>query len=80
MRRKPRKGAKCEDIISVTITDNQTWNDCPSCGLNWQDIVPTPGVIHRTRYCDDCNLKKQSNPIYRRIRKNQKFFRKIKEK
>jgi hypothetical protein len=36
------------------MKDNQTWNDCPFCGASWSDIVPTPGLIHRTRACDNC--------------------------
>lgn len=43
-----------DDIISLKITDNQTWNDCPSCGKVWHDEVATPGLIHRTRLCDKC--------------------------
>ncbi len=43
-----------DDITSSKITDNQTWNTCPSCGLNWHDEVATPGLIHRTRLCYGC--------------------------
>jgi len=48
MRRKPPK-----DIVA-SMTDNETWNDCPRCGKTWKDEKPTPGLIHRTRYCDNC--------------------------
>lgn len=43
-----------DDITSPTMTNNETWNDCPGCGKAWKDAVPTPGLIHRTRYCDIC--------------------------
>lgn len=49
MRRKHPK-----DIIVKTMTDNETWNDCPRCGKSWKDETPTPGLIHRTRYCNSC--------------------------
>jgi hypothetical protein len=52
MREKP------PDVIVPTMKDNQTWNDCPKCGKAWPDEFATPGVIHRTRLCDDCAKKK----------------------
>ena len=42
------------DITSSTIRNNETWNDCPKCGLAWKDKISTLGVIHRTRLCDNC--------------------------
>ena len=45
------------DIISESMTDNETWNDCPICGKTWKDKVSIPGLIHRTRACDDCKKK-----------------------
>jgi len=43
-----------DDIILKTMTDNQTWNDCPKCRKIWRDRISTPGIIHKTQYCDDC--------------------------
>lgn len=43
--------------MSPSIKDNETWNDCPHCGKCWKDEKPTPGLIHRTRSCDDCKKK-----------------------
>jgi len=48
MRRRQR------DDIRSTSTDNQTWNDCPNCGKTWKDLIPTPGLLHRTRLCIEC--------------------------
>jgi hypothetical protein len=42
------------EIWINNMTSNETWNDCPRCGKSWKDAVPTPGLIHRTRYCDEC--------------------------
>ncbi len=53
MRRRPRE--QDEDVIQVsTITDNQTWNDCPECGKAWETKPSIPHIIHRTRLCDRC--------------------------
>ena len=40
--------------ITASITDNETWNDCPNCWKTWKDKYPTPGLIHRTRLCHEC--------------------------
>lgn len=45
------------DITSPEMKDNQTWNDCPNCCKYWHDVIATPGLIHRTRLCDDCTRK-----------------------
>ena len=47
------------DITLPTMTDNQTWNTCPSCGVNWKDEKATPGLLHRTRLCEKCFRKKR---------------------
>jgi hypothetical protein len=51
---------------------HQTSNTCPSCGKQWIDKVVTPGIIHRTKLCDACMVKKNGNkmatPTDRRIR------------
>jgi hypothetical protein len=48
------------DITSIWIFDNDTWNDCPKCGKFWKDRIATPGLIHKTRLCDEC---KKANSI-----------------
>lgn len=50
-----------EDVVAPTMVDNQTWNTCPDCGKDWQDPVAIPGLIHRTRRCDDCRTKKTNS-------------------
>jgi hypothetical protein len=40
--------------ITAPMKDNETWNTCPSCGVNWQDIPAIPGLLHRTKLCDEC--------------------------
>lgn len=47
---------KPPDVIA-DITDNETWNTCPSCGHDWKDEVATPGLIHRTRLCARCVMR-----------------------
>lgn len=49
------------DITLPKMTDNQTWNTCPDCGKNWQDIPAIPGLIHRTRLCDECFRRKRKH-------------------
>jgi hypothetical protein len=41
-------------IRSEIIKDNQTWNTCPICYKDWKDLIPIPGLLHRTRICDEC--------------------------
>lgn len=53
MRRRPREHDK-DEIRLMKMKDNQTWNDCPTCGRTWQTYPSIPGVIHRTRLCDVC--------------------------
>ncbi len=43
--------------ITAPMKDNQTWNSCSECSKNWQDTVPTPGLLHRTRLCEKCKKK-----------------------
>jgi len=47
-----------KDIKSDKIKDNETWNTCPKCERSWKDYIPTPGLIHRTRLCQECINKK----------------------
>ncbi|HYV51911.1 MAG TPA: hypothetical protein VE971_01340 [Candidatus Eisenbacteria bacterium] len=44
-------------VTSDLIKDNQTWNTCPKCLKDWQDFHATPGLLHRTRICDECLRK-----------------------
>lgn len=46
-----------EEIVVPEMNDNETWNTCPTCLKDWKDKVATPGLIHRTRACDDCIKK-----------------------
>ena len=48
-----------KEVYSTMIRDNQTWNTCSDCGKDWCDEVPTRGLLHRTRLCDNCAKKKQ---------------------
>lgn len=57
MRRRPRE-RDVEVIATTKIRDNQTWNDCPECGKQWETIPAVPGIIHRTRLCDGCLKRK----------------------
>lgn len=52
-----------DDITVPSMKDNQTWNTCPNCGKEWEDTVPTPGLIHRTRICDDCLSKRTKRNV-----------------
>lgn len=45
------------DVVSKTMKNNETWNDCPQCGKAWKDKIAIPGLIHRTRLCEDCRRK-----------------------
>lgn len=56
MQRKPHER---EDIVAPQMTSNETWNDCPDCGKAWKDEVSTPGLIHRTRLCNECYKKRK---------------------
>ncbi len=40
--------------VRAPMTDNQTSNSCPDCGKEWMDKVPTPGLLHKLRICDEC--------------------------
>lgn len=42
------------EVKSENITDNDTWNTCPVCQKKWRDPVSVPGLLHRTKTCDDC--------------------------
>jgi nitrous oxide reductase accessory protein NosL len=46
-----------QDIVAPNMKDNETWNDCPDCGNSWKDVIPTPGLIHRTKRCARCTMK-----------------------
>lgn len=61
MRRKRRERG---DIIAPAMQDNQTWNDCPDCGKSWKDRIPTPGLLHRTRLCEECKRKQTNRSAY----------------
>lgn len=52
------------DVKCEQIRDNETWNTCPDCGKEWKDEVATPGLLHRTRRCDD--FQKQDKGSNRR--------------
>ena len=47
------KGSVADDITRPAA-NLQTWNTCPECELEWKDDDPTPGVVDRTRLCDQC--------------------------
>src|SRR5262245_38313178 len=51
---------KEQEVRSDKTTDNQTWNDCPRCRKTWKDEIPTPGLIHRTRLCEECRNENES--------------------
>jgi hypothetical protein len=43
--------------VEGPISNNETWNTCPHCNTSWKDTISTPGLIHRTRSCDNCKRK-----------------------
>lgn len=43
--------------VEAGMQDNETWNTCPSCNHSWKDKVATPGLLHRTRLCENCRVK-----------------------
>lgn len=45
---------KPPDDITTPYSNIQTGNTCPECGKQWLDDKPTPGIIHRTRLCEEC--------------------------
>jgi hypothetical protein len=49
------------EISSERIRDNETWNTCPECFKDWKDIIPIPGLLHRTRLCGTCLKGKNDN-------------------
>lgn len=46
----------------------ETWNTCPDCGSRWQDEVPTPGLLHRTRLCDYCAMLQANASMLQALR------------
>lgn len=46
-----------ESVTSDRIKNNETWNTCPKCLKDWKDPIPTPGLLHRTRTCKECQEK-----------------------
>ena len=60
-----------ELIVAPQMTDNQTWNTCPKCLRNWITIPAIPGVIHRTRYCDECK-KDMEEEVFGHMREDKK--------
>jgi hypothetical protein len=59
-----------QDIVSPSMKDNETWNDCPDCGKSWKDETPTPGLIHRTRQCYDCAIRPRRKSDLRVMRQD----------
>lgn len=51
------------------MCNTETWNDCPHCKKSWKDEIPTPGLIHRTRYCDECK-ELMENEIFGHMKEN----------
>jgi Zn-finger nucleic acid-binding protein len=48
--------------------DDETWNSCPRCRKLWKDKVPTPNLIHKTTYCEDCK-KHMIDEVFGHMRK-----------
>lgn len=44
----------CHGDVLARLADAETWNTCPDCGVRWQDLEPTIGLLHRTRLCGAC--------------------------
>jgi hypothetical protein len=45
------------EVRSEFIKDHETWNTCPECFKDWKDVIPVPGLLHRTRLCGACYKK-----------------------
>ena len=59
--------------VTSPMTDNETWNTCIYCNESWKDIVPTPGLLHRTIMCVKCkNNPRRRYPHYKNETKKEK--------
>lgn len=53
---------KIIDVIKSALGSSlETWNDCVVCGKVWRDDIPTPGVLHRTVVCKECEKRDESH-------------------